>query len=679
MRKTWKKAMAGTMAAAVMFTSANISPAVMNAEAKMFNLKETPTDTTKGTIDWFANDATSNIRTKMTVQYGGTGSNGNAVYYDNSAVGSTAVNYDRVFDRDYNTAILFRQAHVDGNDYIQLDFQSPISLSKVKFSLGTGCYYHNAKIQYLTDGDSEWKSFNDDWVEAVTEAETSSCCYEYESEEPKEHITAIRLQNKEAWTTGNAWIVVQEIEVIGTSEVTVGKDYPVSLMTYTAGSAQTNEENKEGPVDYAFDGNTATYWHSEWENDNNSKYSLSDAWIAMEFEKATVIDQLTYLPRPADATAGDILAYKIEGKTSENGAWENIMTGTWAADKEEKTAEFPEPKRLTAVRLVPTETNNSTEDGKNLYASAAKIAVRVGSEAKIAGSALSLTGKIGVNFYAQVVDDKKDNAQIKISYNGKNTTYSVSDLTKTTLNGKEYYIVTQKVCAAEMNDDITATLMVDGEVVDEQTQSVAKYAKTVIDNEANYSDKPDLVALVKAMVNYGAYAQTNFEYRADDLANKFLDAADINVESVDVADITAPVASRDKINEKYPVEQLKLALESGTSLKFYLNDECFAEGIDGYSFTVAKSGNEATDAEVLTSSSGKYVEYADIPAAELDDSYVLKISKDGIEVATVTYSPLNGVVSTLKTSSLSDNLKNTMKALYLYNQAADAYFASIEQ
>ena len=72
-----------------------------------------------------------------------------------------------------------------------------------------------------------------------------------------------------------------------------------------------------------------------------------------------------------------------------------------------------------------------------------------------------------------------------------------------------------------------------------------------------------------------------------------------------------------------------------------------------------------------------YVELVGIPASKLDDEFVIDVHEDTC-IYTVTYTPMAycaNVVHRETTETRTEDLKNLIKALVLYNRAADAYIS----
>ena len=148
-------------------------------------------------------------------------------------------------------------------------------------------------------------------------------------------------------------------------------DYDVTKITYTTGSEQPASGN-EGPVSYAFDNNTETFWHSEWSPSWPAEDYEDYLWVAMELEEATVVDAIRFLTRSGN---GDITSYRVEAKTAESGdEWITLTEGDWSRGASEwKLAQF-EPTEVTALRLVATATY--ADSGNNRFASGREIRVR---------------------------------------------------------------------------------------------------------------------------------------------------------------------------------------------------------------------------------------------------------------------------------------------------------------
>lgn len=168
------------------------------------------------------------------------------------------------------------------------------------------------------------------------------------------------------------------------------RDYPAADMTVTAGSEQTSGTATEGPKKFAVDGNTSTYWHSNW-----TPTTVNDLWIAFELQKPTKLDALRYLPRPAGSKNGSVTEYKVQ--VSDDGTnWTDAGSGTWITDYGWKLAEFNQPVTTKHVRLKAVHTY--ADSGNDKFMSASEIRLRKAVDTTdISGATVTVPAKLTVD------------------------------------------------------------------------------------------------------------------------------------------------------------------------------------------------------------------------------------------------------------------------------------------
>ena len=168
------------------------------------------------------------------------------------------------------------------------------------------------------------------------------------------------------------------------------RDYPAADMTVTAGSEQTSGTATEGPKKFAVDGNTSTYWHSNW-----TPTTVNDLWIAFELQKPTKLDALRYLPRPAGSKNGSVTEYKVQ--VSDDGTnWTDAGSGTWTTDYGWKLAEFNQPVTTKHVRLKAVHTY--ADSGNDKFMSASEIRLRKAVDTTdISGATVTVPAKLTVD------------------------------------------------------------------------------------------------------------------------------------------------------------------------------------------------------------------------------------------------------------------------------------------
>ena len=168
------------------------------------------------------------------------------------------------------------------------------------------------------------------------------------------------------------------------------RDYPAADMTVTAGSEQTSGTATEGPKKFAVDGNTSTYWHSNW-----TPTTVNDLWIAFELQKPTKLDALRYLTRPAGSKNGSVTEYKVQ--VSDDGTnWTDAGSGTWTTDYGWKLAEFNQPVTTKHVRLKAVHTY--ADSGNDKFMSASEIRLRKAVDTTdISGATVTVPAKLTVD------------------------------------------------------------------------------------------------------------------------------------------------------------------------------------------------------------------------------------------------------------------------------------------
>ena len=264
------------------------------------------------------------------------------------------------------------------------------------------------------------------------------------------------------------------------------------------------------------------------------------------------------------------------------------------------------------------------------------------------GYSLSLDGNIGVNFFMEL--DKSviadENAYMKFRLpNGKTSVVLVGDAKQQTVGGTTYYVFSCEVAAKEMNETITAQIITSDKKGEIYEYSVADYIQYIRDNPTEFDEKT--LSLVNAMAGYGDYAKAYFN-------NENLDA------NTEMDAVTADtLASFDKqisgdLPEGITYYGSSLLLESNTTMRHY--------------FKVA----EGTDVSALSFSGSKgnyyYIDIPNISAEKLGTIQNVTIGN-----CTISYSPMSYAYAVLSSKNTSESLKNLVKSLYLYEQAAEAY------
>lgn len=308
-----------------------------------------------------------------------------------------------------------------------------------------------------------------------------------------------------------------------------------------------------------------------------------------------------------------------------------------------------------------------------------------GIGAKLAGYSLSLNGNIGVNFYMELSEEIAGNENAYMEFALPNTAENMKvyvkgnhddGATATTDNvkGKSYYVFSCEVAAKEMTDEIQAQMIAGDNKSTVYTYTVKDYADYILSHTETYGDK--VVALVKAMLNYGAYSQTYFGYQTENLANAGLEEADRVLGDLTAEQLITYKASVNKKEDVCTFASAYLTLKSETAVNVYVK---LADGVSENDVTFKIDDSEIAK-ENLVMGTGTYEGYYilsvdNITASKLDDMHTFTITT-GEQSASLTYGPMSYCYSVLAGNTLSDDLKNVVKALYAFNQNAKEYVAS---
>ena len=376
----------------------------------------------------------------------------------------------------------------------------------------------------------------------------------------------------------------------------------------------------------------------------------------------------------------------VDGNTYTDTATEEHTCGepvwSWSADHSTATLTVTCANADCAhEETVAASVISDTEDGVIIYTATAEYdgtvytdvqtAYTDGVGAKLAGHSISLDGDIAVNFYMELSDSviaHKDTAYMHFTIPVGSGTTEQKMLVKDALikewNGKDYYVFKCRVAAKEMTSEIKAQIIDGDQNGTEYTYSVKEYADYLIEHADEREDLAAAVPLVKAMLNYGAYAQIYFDKNPGTLANEIMDETEKELGDVT---ITAPETAFD-LPAGVTFGGATLSLKSETTLSLYFKSNT----------TLTFSCGDYT---VETAASGGYqiARIRGIKAKHIGNTFTLIVNG-----GTVTYSPLNYCKNVLPDSTASpdeaqnqqdEHLQNVVKALYQYWQAADAYFS----
>lgn len=292
--------------------------------------------------------------------------------------------------------------------------------------------------------------------------------------------------------------------------------------------------------------------------------------------------------------------------------------------------------------------------------------------AKITGASAVLNGKIALRFTVEINQDVIQCSYVEFTIDDKTIQIPVSEgeVQKSGVQGKEIRIFEVSLNAMEMTKPVKIQVIVGGAQGKTVTYSIQKYAKSVLKQTSAAYEKAK--PLIRAMLNYGGYAQTYFNYNLDDLANDGLYEPDKDpVLNEEIPDLSQYKSSKTVAEGDIGINVLgaSLLLESETELRFYFTLEA-GKSMDDFIFKIKGNSKTLTFGK---NGNYNYVSIKGITATELSSMFTLIVTpKDGTEpVATITYGAFTYVRTQLK--SEDEKLRNLVKALYLYARAASDY------
>lgn len=279
---------------------------------------------------------------------------------------------------------------------------------------------------------------------------------------------------------------------------------------------------------------------------------------------------------------------------------------------------------------------------------------------------VNVGGDISANFNIELAEGiTKEDATVVVTYNGVTKEVPFTDLVAgETTAGKDCFRLPVNLNALQMTDEISIQVVSEKGSGGEQTFTIREYAEAIINGNFNEETKN----LAKHMLNYGAEAQTYFNYNTKDLANNSI--GEIVLDTVPEVPTSGLAAVQSGSINGIRFYGTSLVLKSRTTLRFYYELVGDAK-ISDYTFThnskVLNVQGKANGNKMLY-----FVDVADIAPNQLNNDFAVIVSCNDDNL-NVTYSPMWYIQKQYHSESNAMKFKNLLQAMYNYYLAADAY------
>ncbi|MBQ4269750.1 MAG: hypothetical protein IJB97_08910 [Clostridia bacterium] len=301
------------------------------------------------------------------------------------------------------------------------------------------------------------------------------------------------------------------------------------------------------------------------------------------------------------------------------------------------------------------------DDVSTTVANLAIYGITIGEPNYLSTVNLSLRGDIGVQFNYVLTDELLNDENASVKFTCEDKAEKTLPLTDVIADEDGEYGFIYEIAAPEMTNVISVAVYNGAGFAMTKTYSCSVY------DYCNYvitacGDTHPAYDLAKALLNYGGYAQTYFNYKTDNLANKNLTDETLP-ETVDV--------KAWEIDEQLKSDiQISTVLNSTTSVRIYLSETVK----DNYAVTFE---GDALDIKQKTGANGEteyYVEISDIPAAYLSQTLKIVFTEVSTNETYVVKTSALSYAKAVVDGSYSQSLQNLVKALYAYSLVAEEYF-----
>ena len=268
----------------------------------------------------------------------------------------------------------------------------------------------------------------------------------------------------------------------------------------------------------------------------------------------------------------------------------------------------------------------------------------------------TLTGSIDLNFSAVLSDNLvNEDTFVRFTCAGKTVDVPMSQAVVSVKDGQTRYRFGYKVYAKEMTETVTAQVMTpQGPVGEPKSYSVAEYCNALM----AVTNNAEIIAVCKAMLNYGAAAQMQFSYNLDNLANASLSEADKVVAKPDASAYAHKIVGT---GDGIKAASAKLTLDADVAIRvtFQITGD---KDVSEYQFLI--DGEEAAP---VADNGRYYIQLDGIAASKFDETHIFSVGDLAVHYSVLSY------VNMVHNSNSPENLVNLINALYAYYAATEAY------
>lgn len=433
-----------------------------------------------------------------------------------------------------------------------------------------------------------------------------------------------------------------------------------SEMTATACSV-SEASATEGPVKFAIDDNSDTYWHTDWSNDTAISADHYH-WFKVTLENAKTISRLTYLPRQ-NSESGRILEYSIDvEKENPDGTLTTetvVSRGTWANTTDQKTADF-EPVKVKSVTLKILA---SKEDNVGAHATIAELNLYEPVDAK--ADLENIVNLCEGDTYQKdsytdqswkVLQEAKEEARLILEYESSTEADYLSALGKVRdaidhLTELDFMSDTEKVrynlssAIAEAEEKLKEF---EGTKASVSLQAVIAAAKAALENE-NGSGQTDLSGILSDLKTAGdedkiiSETKETLNTAISEARKKLANTAGYTADSVSALKAAVTAAEKMLTKENVSIKELEEAIENlgKLSLVKEITIPVKDPDTDG-SLNGGSNGSELKDGDSFTTVSG--VKYQVVSASAKTVKLVKGKDVKTVKINTVTYDSIKYTV-----------------------------------